>query len=102
MTLISTIPSKSFQLERYEKNPILSPVAESSWESSVTTNPAAWYDEEKGEVILVYRAAGHDEEHRVHLGMAVSKDGYNFERVQEEPILSPLVDSIDNGCVETG
>jgi predicted GH43/DUF377 family glycosyl hydrolase len=95
-----TIDPSAYQLKRYEGNPIVSPKAGSEWESEVTTNPAAWYDEEKGEVQLVYRAAGNDAEHRVHLGLAVSKDGYNFERVSEEPVLTPLVGSIDNGCVE--
>jgi predicted GH43/DUF377 family glycosyl hydrolase len=96
----TTIDPSAYQLKRYEGNPIVSPKAGSEWESEVTTNPAAWYDEEKGEVQLVYRAAGNDSEHRVHLGLAVSKDGYNFERVSEEPVLTPLIGSIDNGCVE--
>lgn len=100
MPINSTLLPTSFQLERYTGNPILSPLPGSSWESEVTTNPAAWYDAERGEVLLVYRAAGDDPEHRVHLGLAVSKDGYNFERVSQAPILSPLVGSIDNGCVE--
>lgn len=96
----TTIAPTAYQLKRYDGNPIVSPKAGSEWESEVTTNPAAWYDEEKGEVQLLYRAAGDDSEHRVHLGLAVSKDGYHFERVTEEPVLSPLLGSIDNGCVE--
>jgi predicted GH43/DUF377 family glycosyl hydrolase len=66
----------------------------------VTTNPGAWFDEASGQVQMVYRAAGDDPEHRVHLGLAVSKDGYHFERVSDKPVLSPLIGSIDNGCVE--
>lgn len=100
MTESFTRISIYFQLQRYESNPILSPKTGSWWESEVTTNPAAWYDEEEGLVYLVYRAAGDDEEHRIHLGLAASKNGYDFERVFEEPILSPLQGSIDNGCVE--
>lgn len=92
--------STAFQLRRHPGNPILSPLPGSSWESEVTTNPAAWFDEASGEVQLVYRAAGHDVEHRVHFGLAVSKDGFNFRRVRTEPILSPLIGGIDNGCVE--
>jgi predicted GH43/DUF377 family glycosyl hydrolase len=100
MTQSETIHPTIFQLKRYGGNPILSPMEGSSWESLVTTNPCAWYDESTKQVLLVYRAAGDNEEHRVHLGLAVSKDGYTFERVSDEPILSPLVGSIDNGCVE--
>ena len=57
----------------------------------MTTNPAAWSDEATGQVQLVYRAAGDDAEHRVHLGLAVSKDSYNFERVSDEPVLKPRI-----------
>lgn len=97
---VSISLSKKFQLKRYAKNPIISPLLSSSWQSQVTTNPGAWYDEARGEVYLVYRAAGHDERHRVHLGLAVSKDGYHFERVGETPILSPMGEGIDHGCIE--
>jgi predicted GH43/DUF377 family glycosyl hydrolase len=72
--------STAFRLRRYVGNPILSPKKGSRWECEVTTNPAAWLDETTGNVQLVYRAAGDDAEHRVHLGLAVSKDGYHFER----------------------
>jgi predicted GH43/DUF377 family glycosyl hydrolase len=100
MTQPSSIVSTTFQLERSSNNPILSPLAGSSWESEVTTNPGAWYDEDSGRVLLLYRAAGDDEEHRVYLGLAASENGTDFERVFEEPILSPLQGGIDNGCVE--
>lgn len=100
MTTKQSILSKTFQLERYKQNPILSPKNDSTWESEVATNPAAWYDEASGEVTLVYRAAGDDEAHRVHLGIAKSSNGYEFERISDQPHLSPLIGSIDNGCVE--
>ena len=57
-----------YQLHRYEKNPILSPLPGSTWESEVTTNPAAWLDEKTGDVLLLYRAAGDV------VGMLVPKD----------------------------
>ena len=88
------------KLKRYENNPIVSPNPAHTWESLVTTNPAAWYDEESGEVKLLYRCAGNDAEHRVHLALAVSKDGYNFERVGEVPVVSPLAGTMDAGCLE--
>jgi len=88
------------RLKRYEGNPILSPDPTHSWESMVTTNPGAWYDEEKGEVQLLYRAAGHDPEHTIHFGLAVSKDGYHFERASDRPVFSPSAWGFDGGCVE--
>lgn len=88
------------KLKRYEGNPILSPNPENDWESLVTTNPGAWYDEESGEVKLLYRAAGHDKEHRIHLGLVTSKDGYSFQRVSNQPVLSPSENGFDAGCIE--
>ncbi len=88
------------KLQRYEGNPILSPNPDNEWESMVTTNPAAWYDENRKEVNLLYRAAGPDPEHRIHLGLAVSKDGYHFERASDQPVFSPSTDGFDAGCVE--
>ena len=88
------------KLKRYEGNPILSPNPANEWEGLVTTNPGAWYDEERGEVILLYRAAGADTEHRIFFGMATSKDGYNFNRVSNKPVFAPSADGMDAGCVE--
>ena len=73
------------KLERYKGNPILSPNPDNEWESMVTTNPGAWYDENAKTVYLLYRAAGTDAEHRIHLGLAVSRDGYCFERASDQP-----------------
>lgn len=88
------------KLQRYSKNPILSPNPENPWECAVTTNPGAWYDEKEGTIYLLYRAAGFDKEHRIYLGLAKSSDGYSFERVSNSPIFGPSVDGFDAGCVE--
>ncbi len=89
-----------FLLSRFAGNPILSPLPSSAWESLVVTNPGAWYDAENEEVLLLYRAAGNDPEHKVYFGLAKSKDGLNFERVSNEPVFSPSEDGFDAGCVE--
>lgn len=89
-----------FQLTRHPANPILAPRPGSSWESDVTTNPGAWFDAERGEVLLLYRAAGDDAAHRIHLGLARSRDGVHFTRDGNEPVLSPLADTPDGGCLE--
>lgn len=87
------------KLTRYENNPVLSPNPENQWENLVTTNPAAWYDSDKGEVKLIYRAAGDDDKHYVHLGIATSKNGYDFSRKNGKPVVSPVKD-VEAGCVE--
>lgn len=86
-------------LLRHENNPIIAPDSRHSWESLATTNPGAWYDTCKNEVVMLYRAAGNDAEHVVRLAMAKSKDGIHFER-QDEPAFSPSKDGFDAGCVE--
>ena len=88
------------KLQRFANNPILSPNPENEWETLVATNPGAWYDEQEKCVYLLYRAAGNDSEHRIHFGLAVSQDGYHFERVSDQPVFSPSPDGYDAGCVE--
>ena len=86
------------KLKKFAGNPILSPNPLNSWENLVVCNPAAWY--ENGLFYLLYRAAGNDKEHYIHIGLATSKDGCNFERFQNDPILSPTIGSFDGGSVE--
>jgi predicted GH43/DUF377 family glycosyl hydrolase len=86
------------KLSKFSGNPILSANPSNSWESLVVCNPAAWY--ENGLFYLLYRAAGNDKEHYIHIGLATSKDGFEFERVQDEPVLSPTIGSFDGGSVE--
>lgn len=86
------------RLKKYEKNPILFPSRENAWESLAVCNPGAWY--EGGKFYLLYRAAGHDEDHRIHIGLAISEDGFNFERISDKPVFSPSIDGPDAGCVE--
>ena len=73
------IPPTAFQLKRHP-DPILAPDPARPLESLVVTNPAAWFDETKLEVVLLYRAAGHERDHVVHLGIARSRDGVHFVR----------------------
>lgn len=86
------------KLKKFEGNPILSPNSENTWESLVVCNPAAYY--ENGKFYLLYRAAGDDAEHYIHIGLAVSEDGFNFKRVFDKPVLSPTPNSFDAGSVE--
>ncbi len=81
-------------------NPILSPNPAQPWEALVTTNPGACYDEARGQVVMLYRAAGQDPEHRISFGLATSADGYHFTRASDEPVFGPSHDGFDAGCVE--
>lgn len=86
------------KLKKYSGNPILSPNPKNDWEDLVVCNPAAWY--ENGTFYLLYRAAGNDVEHKIYIGLAESKDGYNFVRTSDKPVLSPGENNFDAGSVE--
>lgn len=88
------------KLKRYSGNPILSPDPSRKWESLVTTNPGAWYDEDRKEFFLLYRAAGNDAKHRICLGLASSSDGFSFKRISGKPVFLPGREGFDYGCVE--
>ncbi|SEF62566.1 glycosidase [Vibrio hangzhouensis] len=88
------------KFERFSGNPIISPTPENEWESLVTTNPAVW-KEDNGDVRMLYRAAGNDDEHKVYFGLARSTDGgKTFSREADKPVFSPSIDGQDAGCVE--
>ena len=86
------------KLQRYADNPILSANPDNDWESLCVCNPAVWYED--GMFTMLYRAAGGDEAHRIHLGLATSADGFHFERQDSRPVLSPTPGNYDGGCVE--
>lgn len=86
------------KLKKYEHNPILSPNPENQWENLVTCNPGVIHDGER--FYMLYRAAGDEPEHVIRFGLAVSSDGFNFERVSDAPVFSPNEDGPDSGCVE--
>jgi predicted GH43/DUF377 family glycosyl hydrolase len=88
------------KLERYSGNPILSPHPDHSWEDLAVFNPAAWYDEEKKEVLLLYRAAESHPEYKCYFGLATSRDGYTFERTSDQPVLSPSVEGFDGATIQ--
>ena len=88
------------KLKRYEGNPILHPNPANEWESLAVFNPAAWYDEDKKKVLLLYRAAESGPEYKCYFGLAVSNDGYHFERVSERPVFSPSADGFDASTIQ--
>jgi beta-1,2-mannobiose phosphorylase / 1,2-beta-oligomannan phosphorylase len=88
------------KLTRYAGNPILSPEPSHPWEDLAVFNPAAWYDPDKKEVLLLYRAAESHPEYKCYFGLAASKDGYHFDRVSDEPVFRPSGDGFDGATVQ--
>ena len=68
---------------KYQGNPVLSAQG-STWENKVVFNPGAWTDGET--IYLLYRAEASDKPSRI--GLALSTDGYHFER-EPEPVFEP-------------
>ena len=88
------------KFEKYKNNPILKPNPQNQWEELCVLNPAAVYNEEDQTFYMVYRAAGNDKTHIIHLGLATSKDGINFTRVSDKPLLSGDPNGLDAGGCE--
>ena len=88
------------KLTKYSDNPILSPNPRNPWEDLCVLNPGVIYDEANKRFVMLYRAAGNDREHYIHIGLAYSDDGFHFTRCGNTPVLSPTPDSSDSGCVE--
>ncbi len=88
------------KLTRYSGNPIVKPNPHNKWESAVTTNPGVWYEKENKTVYLLYRGAGPEAKHTIHLGLATSKDGFHFTRQSSKPVFSPSENGFDAGCIE--
>ncbi len=89
-------------IKKWKNNPILEPVRHSDWEGAQVRNPAVVIH--AGKIHLLYTAAGDiDLEHKLFIGHAVSSDGFNFERVDEQPFITPSsseFEGFDAGGVE--
>jgi len=88
------------KLKRFDGNPILAPHPEHPWEDLAVFNPAAWYDPERGEVLLLYRAAEAGPEYKCYFGLATSKDGLHFERASDQPVLHPSREGFDGATIQ--
>lgn len=87
------------RFEKYEHNPILTKNPANPWESLCVLNPAVIKDDD-GKYVMLYRAAGNDKEHRIHVGLALSEDGFHWVRASNEPLISPDPNGADGGGVE--
>ncbi|RKY62763.1 MAG: glycosidase [Candidatus Latescibacterota bacterium] len=84
------------KLKRWSGNPILAPSPDRQWEKEAVYNPGAILHQ--GKVYLLYRAVGDYEMYSSRFGLAVSRDGFHFERVSDEPVFEPGVDYDKGGC----
>lgn len=80
----------SFQLKRYEHNPILKPIPEHDWEAIIVFNTAAINLDNK--VHLLYRARGNIGGIS-RFGYANSKDGYKIDERLDKPIFTTSPDT---------
>ena len=88
------------RINKYKNNPILKPNTKNQWEELCVLNPACVYVPEEDMFYMVYRAAGNDKTHIIHLGLATSKDGINFTRCSDKPLLSGDPNGLDAGGCE--
>ena len=85
---------------KYGGNPILRPNTVNQWENLCVLNPAVIYDDEHKKFVMLYRAAGDDYKHLIRLGLAMSDDGFHFERISDKPAMDVDEDDADGGCIE--
>ncbi|MBI2621667.1 MAG: hypothetical protein HYW63_03440 [Candidatus Levybacteria bacterium] len=74
-------------LQKSAHNPILSPDPKNGWESLAVFNPAAYYDEDKKKLHLMYRAVGSN--WRSVFGHATSDDGITINSKSNLPAYVP-------------
>jgi predicted GH43/DUF377 family glycosyl hydrolase len=77
--------SERIRLQRYDGNPILLPIEGNKWESKLTFNPTAVYED--GRVHILYRAMGADDTSTV--GYASSRDGFHLDERLDFPVYTP-------------
>lgn len=76
------------KLNKYQKNPILSPISTDTWQAQAVFNSAAVYDNQKFH--LLYRAMSWDNTSTI--GYAVSDNGFDFYQYSRNPVYVPRVD----------
>lgn len=86
---VGTFPPFPLQFVKHRQNPILQPQGH-SWEAKDVFNPGAIVKDDK--VYLLYRAEDHSGRNlwngTSRIGLAVSRDGFHFERLRK-PVLFP-------------
>lgn len=75
-------------LERFDENPMLTPIPEHDWEAKAVLNPAAFFEDNK--VHIFYRAVSDNDISSI--GYAESRDGYHITKRLPDPVLIPRAD----------
>ena len=88
------------KFKKYEHNPILTRNPKNAWEELCVLNPAVIFNDEDKTFYMLYRAAGNDKKHYIYIGLAKSKDGINFTRCSDKPLIAPDVNGADGGGIE--
>lgn len=83
-------------LKRYKNNPIIIPNPELPYEKDATYNPCVILHENK--VYLIYRAEDKPLNAVSQLCLAISDDGYNFRKYENNPIIKPTLPEEKRGC----
>lgn len=85
------------QWKKYEKNPIIRPGERDSWESWGVFEPSVHYNGNPYGALGSYKMwyGGSDENLRFQIGYAESKDGYNWVKSEDNPVVSYTDNGID-------
>ena len=73
------------KLERYNKNPLITPKKNNPWEAEAVFNPGVIKIKDK--IYIIYRAM--DKENTSTLGLAITTDGFNIDERLDAPIYIP-------------
>jgi len=82
--------------KRYENNPIIVSDTSKDYEKDAVYNPCAIVHDNK--IFLIYRAENKPKNAVSQLCLSVSKDGYNFEKYKNNPIIRPTMPEEKRGC----
>jgi len=82
--------------KRYKNNPVISPDPEKDYEKDATYNPCAIIHQNK--FYLIYRAENKPKNAVSQLCLAISSDGFNFKKYEQNPIIRPTLPEEKRGC----
>lgn len=83
------------ELERYDKNPLITPEPKNPWESEATFNPGII--KIKNKIYIVYRAM--DKDNTSTFGLAITTDGFSIDERLKAPIYIPRMEF--EGVIQT-
>ena len=82
--------------KKYKNNPIITPDYNNSFEKECTYNPCVIVHNKK--IFMIYRAEDKYGRYVSRLCLAVSNNGFNFKKYENNPIISPTKKEERRGC----